>query len=163
MLMRKKFNSWWGSRGTVCVGFACSPYVCVDVSQRLRFPHTPQRWARLWMACLLCPKEGECGCVWVPCEGRVFRPGSCLVPRAAGKGSGAATKLEDNYLTCFYSSSLNVCIDHIYFHVFSIRYIWELYLEVYWCFGTKNILQELICSLYLFALAKMGFVIHHFA
>lgn len=76
---------------------------------------------------------GECGFVRVPCDGRAFCPGgSFLVPIATGEGSLSCNlELGNNDLTCFYSSSLKVCIAHIYFNVFNIRSIWELYLEVY--------------------------------
>lgn len=77
----------------------------------LRVPSTSQRCAQELMACLHSPCLSGCGCEW-PCEGRACCPGgSRLVPPVTLSWN---KWVENNDLTCFYESSLNMYSSHVF-------------------------------------------------
>lgn len=95
-------------------------------SNRSVYFHIPKMCTVGELECLNCPSVSEFGHV---CEytlwwmGVVSRMGFCLAPWTAGRGSGHSqpwtgmSGLENNDLTCFYKSSLTVCIAHLCFNV----------------------------------------------
>lgn len=140
--INKKKNNWYPTQ-PMSVEFAPSLHVCMEFPQVVWFPPISQKCAcylRL-LACLNCPSLSECGYV---CEctsdGRdiLSRVSSHLVLWAAKRGSShpqrltRISRLENNDLTYFHSSFLNVCISYIYFKVI-IRNVLGLHLKVWWC------------------------------
>lgn len=119
LTMKKKISS----QGH-CVGFARSRHVSVGfVRDSSVLPRPRDVHVRLTGISKL--SQSEWVYVWAALwwKGVLSWLGSRLVPWAAGIVSShlrpwsGTSRLENNYITCFYLSFLNVCITHIYCNV----------------------------------------------
>ena len=121
---KKELTPSWGH----CLCGVCTFSPSVGFLWGLWFPPTPQTCTGGELACPHCP-IWVCVCECLQRKGVLSRVGPALCPELPGWAPPPSTlnRLENHYLTYFYTYFLNVCKTHIYFNV------WGLYLEVWWC------------------------------